>query len=146
MVAVNKPHGMPVHVAGQYRKNTVLGILTAENPELAPLYPIHRLDKPVSGLLLFARTPRAAATLCKCIESWEVEKVYVARVLGRFPASGGPVTCLAGWHARAPHGEGVRMLGPAAGDCACGCGCGTMPAVMHLNRSAGRAACFDSTY
>lgn len=41
-VAVCKPHGMPVHVAGQYRKNTVHGILTAERPDLGPLYPVHR--------------------------------------------------------------------------------------------------------
>jgi 23S rRNA-/tRNA-specific pseudouridylate synthase len=41
-VAVCKPHGMPVHVGGQYRKNTVLGILTAEQPDLGPLLPIHR--------------------------------------------------------------------------------------------------------
>ena len=42
VVAVCKPHGMPVHVAGQYRKNTVHGILTAERPELGPLFPVHR--------------------------------------------------------------------------------------------------------
>ena len=42
MVAVCKPHGMPVHAAGQYRKNTVLGILTAERPDLGPLLPVHR--------------------------------------------------------------------------------------------------------
>ncbi|KAI7841510.1 hypothetical protein COHA_004902 [Chlorella ohadii] len=84
-VAVCKPHGMPVHVAGQYRKNTVHGILTAERPDLGPLYPVHRLDKPVSGLLLFARSPAAASALCAQIESRGVEKVYVARVLGRFP-------------------------------------------------------------
>lgn len=48
-----------------------------------------RLDKPVSGLLLFARSPAAAAALCRQIEGRNVEKVYVARVLGRFPD--GPV-------------------------------------------------------
>ncbi|KAI3438886.1 hypothetical protein D9Q98_001301 [Chlorella vulgaris] len=90
-VAVCKPHGMPVHVGGQYRKNTVLGILTAERPDLGPLLPIHRLDKPVSGVLLFARNAAAAAALCAKIEGREVEKVYVARVLGRFPSSEGPV-------------------------------------------------------
>ena len=118
MVAVNKPHGMPVHVAGQYRKNTVLGILTAEHPELAPLYPIHRLDKPVSGLLLFARTPRAAATLCKSIESREVETVYVARVLGRFPASGGWVVL---WRWMACLGPPWDALCPSADDSDCAC-------------------------
>jgi 23S rRNA-/tRNA-specific pseudouridylate synthase len=50
-----------------------------------------RLDKPVSGVLLFARNAAAAAALCAKIEGREVEKVYVARVLGRFPSSEGPV-------------------------------------------------------
>lgn len=39
----------------------------------------------MSGLLLFARSPQAASALCAQIESRGVEKVYVARVLGRFP-------------------------------------------------------------
>lgn len=50
-----------------------------------------RLDKPVSGLLLFARSPAAAAALGASIEGREVEKTYVARVLGRFPQSPSPV-------------------------------------------------------
>ena len=44
-VAVCKPAGMPVHVAGQYRKNTVLGVLTAERPDLGQLFPIHSWGK-----------------------------------------------------------------------------------------------------
>lgn len=39
----------------------------------------------MSGLLLFARSAAAAAALCRKIEGREVEKMYVARVLGRFP-------------------------------------------------------------
>lgn len=49
-----------MHVAGQHRKNTVAGILGALRPELGPLLPLHRLDKPVSGVLLFARSAAAA--------------------------------------------------------------------------------------
>ena len=40
IVAVNKPAGMPVHVSGQYRKNTVLGVLQAERPDLGELLPV----------------------------------------------------------------------------------------------------------
>ncbi|PKU78123.1 RNA pseudouridine synthase 7 [Dendrobium catenatum] len=43
-----------VHPCGQYRKNTIVGILQAEHG-VAPLFPIHRLDRLVSGLLIFAR-------------------------------------------------------------------------------------------
>ena len=41
-VAVCKPACMPVHTVGQYRKNTVLGILEAERPDLGLLYPTYR--------------------------------------------------------------------------------------------------------
>lgn len=37
VVVVQKPASVPVHPCGQYRKNTVLGILQAEHPELGTL-------------------------------------------------------------------------------------------------------------
>ncbi|KAF3507858.1 hypothetical protein F2Q69_00001370 [Brassica cretica] len=44
VVTVCKPASVPVHPCGQYRKNTVVGILDAEH-DLGPLFPIHRLDR-----------------------------------------------------------------------------------------------------
>lgn len=83
-VVVNKPPGIPVHSAGQYRKNTVHGILQAEHPNLMPLSPSHRLDKPVSGVLVFSRNRDAADRIRKAMASGDTKKVYVARVLGKF--------------------------------------------------------------
>lgn len=60
LIAVHKPASMPVHACGQYRKNTVLALLQVERPDLGKLFPVHRLDKPVSGLLLIAKTAAAA--------------------------------------------------------------------------------------
>lgn len=86
IVAVSKPAGMPVHASGQYRKNTVLGILQANRPDLFPLLPVHRLDKPVSGVLLLARNAKAADSLRQGIaDKGDVRKTYVARVEGVFP-------------------------------------------------------------
>ncbi|KAF9605220.1 hypothetical protein IFM89_014333 [Coptis chinensis] len=59
VVTVCKPASVPVHPCGQYRKNTVVGILQAEH-DLAPLFPVHRLDRLVSGLLIFARSAAKA--------------------------------------------------------------------------------------
>ena len=87
-IAVNKPASIPVHVAGQYRKNTVLGILNAERPDLGTLHPVHRLDKPVSGVLIFARNAVAADILRLGIaDKGAISKIYIARVLGKFPAT-----------------------------------------------------------
>ena len=43
---------------------------------------VHRLDKPVSGVLLFARTGKAAARLSRQFREGTVEKVYWAVVEG----------------------------------------------------------------
>ena len=63
MVAVHKPATVPVHPTGQYRKNTVLGLMAASRPDLGRLLPVHRLDKNVSGLLLMARDSASANRL-----------------------------------------------------------------------------------
>ncbi|XP_057516334.1 RNA pseudouridine synthase 7 isoform X2 [Amaranthus tricolor] len=61
VLTVCKPASVPVHPCGQYRKNTIVGILEAEQG-LAPLFPIHRLDRLVSGLLILARSSSKADT------------------------------------------------------------------------------------
>ena len=80
VVAVHKPATIPVHPTGQYRKNTVVGILAAERPDLGRLLPAHRLDKNVSGLLLMARHAEAANALRRQVEGREVRKEYLAVV------------------------------------------------------------------
>ncbi|MBA0582490.1 hypothetical protein Gorai_024634, partial [Gossypium raimondii] len=84
VLTVCKPASVPVHPCGQYRKNTVLGILQAEYG-LAPLYPIHRLDRLVSGLLIMAKNPAKADIFRQHIEAGLVQKQYVAKVVGVFP-------------------------------------------------------------
>ncbi|GLT77550.1 hypothetical protein SLA2020_491200 [Shorea laevis] len=86
VLTVCKPASVPVHPCGQYRKNTVVGILHAEH-DLAPLLPIHRLDRLVSGLLIFARNPAKADFFRQQIEAGMVKKQYVAKVIGVFPDS-----------------------------------------------------------
>ncbi len=43
---------------------------------------VHRLDRPVSGVMVFARTSKAASRLSRSFHDREVEKVYLAVVLG----------------------------------------------------------------
>ena len=47
-VVVTKPASIPVHHCGQYRKNTVVGLLAALHG-ITDVKPLHRLDRPVSG-------------------------------------------------------------------------------------------------
>lgn len=44
---------------------------------------VHRLDQPVSGLLVFAKTKSAAASLSHQLETGELQKYYYAVVMGK---------------------------------------------------------------
>ncbi|XP_078156452.1 pseudouridine synthase family protein isoform X2 [Carex rostrata] len=84
VLTVCKPASVPVHPCGQYRKNTVVGILQAENG-LAPVFPVHRLDRLVSGLLIFAKNAERAEKFRQEIEAGLIKKEYIAKVVGTFP-------------------------------------------------------------
>ena len=51
-------------------------------------YPIHRLDKNVGGVMVYARTKQAAASLSKAVQEGTMVKEYVALVHGTPPESG----------------------------------------------------------
>src|SRR5579863_4764300 len=50
---------------------------------------VHRLDRPVSGVLLFARTSKAAARLSEQFREGSIEKVYWAVVEGEVGRAAG---------------------------------------------------------
>jgi 23S rRNA pseudouridine1911/1915/1917 synthase len=84
-VALNKPAGWPTtHFDG--KDETVDRLVKAylkekyAKPGNVFLGVVHRLDKPVSGALLFARTSKAAARLSEQFREHAVEKVYWAVV------------------------------------------------------------------
>ena len=52
------------------------------------IFPIHRLDKNVGGVMVYARTKQAAATLSKAVQDGTMVKEYVAMVHGTPPETG----------------------------------------------------------
>ena len=52
------------------------------------VYPIHRLDKNVGGVMVYAKTKVAAAALSKAVQEGIMVKEYVAMVHGTPPESG----------------------------------------------------------
>ena len=52
------------------------------------IYPLHRLDKNVGGVMVYARTKQAAAVLSKAIQEGHMVKQYVALVHGTPPETG----------------------------------------------------------
>lgn len=87
VVVVDKPAGwlsVPSH-AGTADPRPVVG--TRLQTQLGGrLWPVHRLDEDVSGLLLFARSAAAHRGLCSAFERHLIEKTYQARSHGTAPA------------------------------------------------------------
>jgi 23S rRNA pseudouridine1911/1915/1917 synthase len=93
-LAVVKPSGVPsTHFEG--REETVDRAVKSylkekyHKPGNVFLGVVHRLDKPVSGVLLFARTSKAAARLAEQFRDGSVEKVYWAVVEGEVERTAG---------------------------------------------------------
>lgn len=84
-VAINKPNGLLVHRTriAEEKKEFALQMLRDQLGYL--LYPVHRLDRGTSGVLLFAKSPEAAAPMVKAFEDKQVEKSYFAIVRGYAP-------------------------------------------------------------
>ena len=52
------------------------------------IYPLHRLDMNVGGVMLYARTKSAAAHFSKLIQQGKMVKEYMAQVHGKLPEQG----------------------------------------------------------
>jgi 23S rRNA-/tRNA-specific pseudouridylate synthase len=83
LVIVDKPGTLPVHPCGAYSQNSLLGLL---EPKYGKLYNVNRLDRLTSGLVMIAKSSNVANQMGMCIKRREsCQKIYLARVKGRFP-------------------------------------------------------------
>lgn len=88
LVAVNKPSGLLVHRSPVDRREKKAAVQMLRNQIGRHVYPVHRLDRPTSGVLLFALSPEIARTVSDQFQSRNVTKKYVAVVRGYIPESG----------------------------------------------------------
>ena len=82
LVAINKPSGLLVHKSPIDRYETEFALQMVRDQIGQYVYPIHRLDKPTSGVLLFSLTSEMAQTMSLLFRSHDVEKEYIAIVRG----------------------------------------------------------------
>lgn len=95
LVAVAKPSGLPTANAARgadslYHwliRRPSTGRREAATPSFVGI--VSRLDAPVSGVVVAARNPTAAADLAEQFRSRTVQKEYAALVAGRFPGAVG---------------------------------------------------------
>ncbi|RYY69279.1 MAG: pseudouridine synthase [Comamonadaceae bacterium] len=88
LVAIDKPAGLLVHPSAldAHEERSALKLLRDQLGER--LWPLHRLDKATSGVLLFARSAEAARHWGMALEAGTVRKRYLALVRGWPPADG----------------------------------------------------------
>ncbi len=80
-IAVDKPVGMIVHRAGNDDNQPAL-LQTLRDQVGERIYPIHRLDQPTSGVVLFGFDPTAAAAMVEQFTHHRVRKFYQTIVAG----------------------------------------------------------------
>ncbi|KAJ7799953.1 pseudouridine synthase [Mycena olivaceomarginata] len=82
-IVVDKPGSIPIHGTGRYFKNTLIEILQHEFG--FKTYPVNRLDRLTSGLMILPLSSKCAKTMAKEFEVNTVHKEYVTRCIGKFP-------------------------------------------------------------
>jgi 23S rRNA pseudouridine1911/1915/1917 synthase len=129
-LAVAKPVGVPsTHFDG--RTETIDRAAKAylkdkyKKPGNVFLGIVHRIDKPVSGVLLFARTSKAAARLSEQFREGTVEKTYWAVVEGEVRSEAGS---LEDWLRKDESAGRVHVVAPAAA--------GAKQALLHYQKRA----------
>ena len=82
MVIINKPANMLVHRSWLDKHETCFVMQTLRNQINQHVYPVHRLDRPTSGVLVFALDSQTAGLLAKQFENHHIQKSYLAVVRG----------------------------------------------------------------
>lgn len=88
IVAIDKPNGLLVHRSRIDVRATEFAIQTLRNQIGQPVFLIHRIDRPTSGVLLFALDKETARNLSEQFQSRSIVKQYTAIVRG-IPAENG---------------------------------------------------------
>ncbi|GAA6184129.1 MULTISPECIES: tRNA pseudouridine(65) synthase TruC [Alteromonadaceae] len=88
IVAIDKPAGLLVHRSMIDRHETQFAMQLLRDQLGQHVFPVHRLDKPTSGVLLFALSSDIARILTEQFTHKHIAKTYFAIVRGYCPDSG----------------------------------------------------------
>ncbi|NNL90835.1 MAG: pseudouridylate synthase [Saprospiraceae bacterium] len=82
IVAINKPHGLLVHKTSLAMDAKVFALQELRNQLNQHVYPVHRLDRKTSGVLLFALNKEYQSKISALFREGKMSKQYVAIVRG----------------------------------------------------------------
>lgn len=91
LVAIDKPAGLLVHRTALDARERRFAMQMLRDQIGAPVWPVHRLDKGSSGVLLFALNADVARLLCAAFEQGQMHKRYLALVRGWPSVEGGVI-------------------------------------------------------
>lgn len=82
VVAINKPSGLLVHKTKIAKDAREFALQILRDQLGQHVYPIHRLDRGTSGVLLFAKTQEAASLLSEQLREHQFQKEYLVVIRG----------------------------------------------------------------
>lgn len=82
IIAINKPHGLMVHRSKLSGNTNTFALQQLRDQIDQHVFPIHRLDRKTSGVLLFSKKQELIKPLQQQFESQQVKKVYWAILRG----------------------------------------------------------------
>ncbi|MBD3627537.1 pseudouridine synthase [Cyclobacterium sp.] len=89
-LAINKPVGVLVHKTPLERDPEALFAVQILRQQMGfKVYPLHRIDRPTSGILLFAKNGQAASRLQPQFAGSSIKKYYLSIVRGFMPEEHG---------------------------------------------------------
>ena len=83
-IAINKPHGLLVHRSSIARDADEFAVQLLRDQVGFPVFPVHRLDRKTSGVLLFATQAEYVSEFQSSMQSDIAQKRYLALVRGFF--------------------------------------------------------------
>ncbi len=88
LIAINKPSGLLVHKSPIDKHETRFALQVLRDQIGQYVYPVHRLDKPTSGVLLFALNREMVTTMSQLFRDNQIDKEYIAIVRGYTQSEG----------------------------------------------------------
>jgi tRNA pseudouridine65 synthase len=88
LVVIHKPSGMLVHKSDLDRRDQQVVLQSLSTQLGSHLYPVHRLDRATSGLLMFALSSEIARELQNAFQVQTIAKTYMAIVRGHLSGAG----------------------------------------------------------
>lgn len=85
LVAIDKPSGLLVHRSEIDKRETLFAMQLTRDLIGQHVYPVHRLDRPTSGVLVFALSSDVARKMSELFAQGAINKTYLAVVRGTTP-------------------------------------------------------------